>query len=429
MIEIRKLDSENWQQQIPMRSQFEYEEVNRSVRAILNDVRENGDAALKAYNLKFDHADTETLEISAEEIEDAKKRIDPALLTVLEKAAANIRSYHEKQVRRDYISHDKAGVVLGQLILPIEKVGIYVPGGTAALPSTLLMNAIPAKLAGVKELVAVSPPGKNGTIPDVILAAASIAGIDRVFRVGGAQAIAALAYGTESVPKVYKIVGPGNIYVSMAKKMVFGQVAIDMIAGPSEVMVVADEAADPSWVAADMLSQAEHDRIALAILVTNSMKVAEETAKELDRQVELLPRKEIAKASLDTYGRIFVTDSLHKAIDVANEIAPEHLEIYTENPFDYLSEIRNAGSVFLGPYTTEPLGDYMAGPNHVLPTSGTAKFASALSVDDFIKKTQISYFTKDALLKMADDVAAFARSEGLEGHARAALIRKESLGK
>ncbi len=424
MIKIEQLSSSKWREQIPMRSQFEYTDVNASVAAILKDVQENGDEALRQYNLKFDHADTPLLEVSKEEIEEAVSRVDPEFLRVLHKAAGNIRSYHEKQVRHDYITHEQNGVVLGQLILPIEKVGIYVPGGTAALPSTLLMNAIPAKLAGVKELVVTSPPGKNGTIPDVILAAASIAGVDHVYRVGGAQAIAALAYGTETIPRVYKIVGPGNIYVSMAKKMVYGQVAIDMIAGPSEVMVVADECANPAWVAADMLSQAEHDKLSMAVLVTNSMDVARKTAEELDKQTALLPREEIAKASLDNYGRIFVTDSMETALEVANEIAPEHLEIYTENPFAYLGQIHNAGSVFLGPFTTEPLGDYLAGPNHVLPTSGTAKFASALSVDDFIKKTQISYFTKEAVGQIADDVAVFARQEGLEAHAKAALIRK-----
>lgn len=424
MIKIEQLSSSKWREQIPMRSQFEYADVNASVAAILKDVQENGDEALRRYNLKFDHADTPLLEVSKEEIEEAVSRVDPEFLRVLHKAAENIRSYHEKQVRHDYITHEQNGVVLGQLILPIEKVGIYVPGGTAALPSTLLMNAIPAKLAGVKELVVASPPGKNGTIPDVILAAASIAGVDHIYRVGGAQAIAALAYGTETIRRVYKIVGPGNIYVSMAKKMVYGQVAIDMIAGPSEVMVVADEFANPAWVAADMLSQAEHDKLSMAVLVTNSMDVARKTAEELDKQTALLPRQEIAEASLDNYGRIFVTDSMETALEVANEIAPEHLEIYTENPFAYLGQIHNAGSVFLGPYTTEPLGDYLAGPNHVLPTSGTAKFASALSVDDFIKKTQISYFTKEAVGQIADDVAVFARQEGLEAHAKAALIRK-----
>lgn len=424
MIKIEQLSSSKWREQIPMRSQFEYADVNASVAAILKDVQKNGDEALRRYNLKFDHADTPLLEVSKEEIEEAVSRVDPEFLRVLHKAAENIRSYHEKQVRHDYITHEQNGVVLGQLILPIEKVGIYVPGGTAALPSTLLMNAIPAKLAGVKELVVASPPGKNGTIPDVILAAASIAGVDHIYRVGGAQAIAALAYGTETIPRVYKIVGPGNIYVSMAKKMVYGQVAIDMIAGPSEVMVVADEFANPAWVAADMLSQAEHDKLSMAVLVTNSMDVARKTAEELDKQTALLPRQEIAEASLDNYGRIFVTDSMETALEVANEIAPEHLEIYTENPFAYLGQIHNAGSVFLGPYTTEPLGDYLAGPNHVLPTSGTAKFASALSVDDFIKKTQISYFTKEAVGQIADDVAVFARQEGLEAHAKAAVIRK-----
>ena len=424
MIKIEQLSSSKWREQIPMRSQFEYADVNASVAAILKDVQENGDEALRRYNLKFDHADTPLLEVSKEEIEEAVSRVDPEFLRVLHKAAENIRSYHEKQVRHDYITHEQNGVVLGQLILPIEKVGIYVPGGTAALPSTLLMNAIPAKLAGVKELVVASPPGKNGTIPDVILAAASIAGVDHIYRVGGAQAIAALAYGTETIRRVYKIVGPGNIYVSMAKKMVYGQVAIDMIAGPSEVMVVADEFANPAWVAADMLSQAEHDKLSMAVLVTNSMDVARKTAEELDKQTALLPRQEIAEASLDNYGRIFVTDSMETALEVANEIAPEHLEIYTENPFAYLGQIHNAGSVFLGPYTTEPLGDYLAGPNHVLPTSGTAKFASALCVDDFIKKTQISYFTKEAVGQIADDVAVFARQEGLEAHAKAAVIRK-----
>ena len=424
MIKIEQLSSSKWREQIPMRSQFEYADVNASVAAILKDVQENGDEALRRYNLKFDHADTPLLEVSKEEIEEAVSRVDPGFLRVLYKAAENIRSYHEKQVRHDYITHEQNGVVLGQLILPIEKVGIYVPGGTAALPSTLLMNAIPAKLAGVKELVVASPPGKNGTIPDVILAAASIAGVDHIYRVGGAQAIAALAYGTETIRRVYKIVGPGNIYVSMAKKMVYGQVAIDMIAGPSEVMVVADEFANPAWVAADMLSQAEHDKLSMAVLVTNSMDVARKTAEELDKQTALLPRQEIAEASLDNYGRIFVTDSMETALEVANEIAPEHLEIYTENPFAYLGQIHNAGSVFLGPYTTEPLGDYLAGPNHVLPTSGTAKFASALSVDDFIKKTQISYFTREAVGQIADDVAVFARQEGLEAHAKAAVIRK-----
>ncbi|MBO6159437.1 MAG: histidinol dehydrogenase [Firmicutes bacterium] len=425
MIEIRKLAKENLSAQIPMRSQFEYEEVNQSVKAILDDVSRRGDEALKDYNMKFDHADTPELEIPKEEWIRASRRIDPELLKVIQEAADNIRAYHEKQKRQSFFMQAEKGTLLGQMILPIEKVGIYVPGGTAAYPSTVLMNAIPAKIAGVRELVLVSPPGYQNSIPDAILAAAYVAGVDRVYRIGGAQAIAALAFGTESVPAVSKIVGPGNIYVAMAKKMVFGKVAIDMIAGPSEVMVVADEQANPAWVAADLLSQAEHDKLACAILVTNSQEIAEKTALELDRQVKLLPRFEIAGASLENYGRIFVTDTIEEAIELANEIAPEHLEIYTKDPMNYLSLIKNAGSVFLGAYTTEPLGDYLAGPNHTLPTSGTAKFASALSVDDFVKKTQVSYFTKEGMLSVADDVAVFARAEGLEAHARAALIRKD----
>ena len=427
MLTVTKLKIEGWQEQIPMRSQFEYDEVNTSVKAILADVEQNGDEAVKKYNLKFDHAETTELEVSKEEIEAAYRRISLEMQSILQEAAAQIRTYHEKQIKQDFMIHDQAGIVLGQMVTPIEKVGIYVPGGTASYPSTVLMNAVPAKIAGVKELVLVSPPGKDGNIPDMILAASHVAGVDRVFRVGGAQAIAALSYGTESIPKVYKIVGPGNIYVAMAKKMVFGQVDIDMIAGPSEILIVADEKAKPAYLAADLLSQAEHDKLACAILVTNSEDVAVATAKELERQVELLPRKEIAKASLEQYGRIFCTSSLEQAMEVANEIAPEHLEIYTESPFDMLSRVRNAGSVFLGSCTPESLGDYWAGPNHTLPTSGTAKFASPLSVDDFIKKTQVTYYTMDALRKVSDKIAIFARSEGLEAHARAAEIRKEEV--
>ena len=425
MLQVTKLKQEGWQQQIPMRSQFEYEEVNAAVREILEQVREKGDEALKRYNLQFDHADTPQLEVSPEEIRAAYERISPEMREILQEACRNIRIYHEKQIRQDFMIHDQEGIVLGQMITPVEKVGIYVPGGTAAYPSTVLMNAVPAKLAGVKELVLVSPPGHQGEIPDMILAAAYTAGVDRVFRVGGAQAIGALSYGTESVPRVYKIVGPGNIYVAMAKKMVFGQVDIDMIAGPSEILVVADRTANPRYLAADLLSQAEHDKLACAILVTDSEEVARATAKQLELQGQRLPRWEIAKASLETYGRIFCTDSLEQAMAVANEIAPEHLEIYTEQPFDLLSQVRNAGSVFLGSSTPESLGDYWAGPNHTLPTSGTAKFASPLSVDDFIKKSQVTYYTPEALRKVSGQIAMFARSEGLEAHARAAEIRGE----
>lgn len=423
MIEVKRLPREGWEKLIPVRSQFEYEEVNQAVRAILENVRTRKDEAIKEYNLRFDHADTPNLEVSKEEIQAAYERIPAELREVLVKAERNIRRFHEKQVANDFVIEDEDGSRIGQRVMPIEKVGLYVPGGTASYPSTVLMNAVPAKIAGVKELVLVSPPGKNGEIADPILAAAYVAGVDRVFRVGGAQAVAALCYGTESIPKVYKIVGPGNIYVAMAKKMVFGQVAIDMIAGPSEVMVVADESANPAWVAADLLSQAEHDKLAMAILVTDSEALAEAVKEELEKQTPLLPRCEIAEASLRNYGRILVTESLDQAFEVANEIAPEHLELAVENPLDLVCKVRNAGSVFLGHFTTEPLGDYLAGPNHTLPTSGTAKFASPLSVDDFRKKTQICYFTKEKELSVARDVALFARSEGLEAHARAALVR------
>ena len=423
MIEVKRLPREGWEKLIPVRSQFEYEEVNQTVRTILENVRTQKDEAIKEYNLRFDHANTPNLEVSKEEIQAAYERIPSELREVLVKAERNIRRFHEKQIANDFVIEEEDGSLIGQRVMPIEKVGLYVPGGTASYPSTVLMNAVPAKIAGVKELVLVSPPGKNGEIADPILAAAYVAGVDRVFRVGGAQAVAALCYGTESIPKVYKIVGPGNIYVAMAKKMVFGQVAIDMIAGPSEVMVVADETANPAWVAADLLSQAEHDKLAMAILVTDSEALAEAVKGELEKQTPLLPRCEIAEASLRNYGRILVTESLDQAFEVANEIAPEHLELAVENPLDLVSKVRNAGSVFLGHFTTEPLGDYLAGPNHTLPTSGTAKFASPLSVDDFRKKTQICYFTKEKELSVARDVALFARSEGLEAHARAALVR------
>lgn len=425
MMTVTELKKEGWRKQIPMRSQFEYDEVNAAVKDILADVEKNGDEALKRYNLKFDRAETPTLEVSRAEIKAAYERTAQDLQQILQEACMQIRQYHEKQIKQDFMIHEKAGIVLGQLINPIEKVGIYVPGGTAAYPSTVLMNAVPAKLAGVKELILVSPPNHNGEIADMILAAAYVAGVDRVFRVGGAQAIAALSYGTESIPKVYKIVGPGNIYVAMAKKMVFGQVDIDMIAGPSEILVVADDTAKPDYLAADLLSQAEHDKLASAILVTNSKEIALQTAKAVEEQLQKLPRKEIAQASLEAYGRIFYVASLEQAMEVANEIAPEHLEIYTEHPFDWLSQVKNAGSVFLGAYAPESLGDYWAGPNHTLPTSGTAKFASPLSVDDFVKKSQITYYTKESLTAVSDKIARLARAEGLEAHARAAEIRGE----
>ena len=401
--------------------------VEDVVAGILADVKENGDAALLQYCEKFDGtsaADGFTLEVSEAEFEAAFEAVGPKLVGVMERAAANIRAFHEKQVRNSFIvnTDDRPGVLMGQKVVPLDKAGLYVPGGTAAYPSSVLMNAIPAKIAGVKEIVMVTP-SKGGTVNPVILAAARIAGVTRIFKVGGAQAIAALAFGTETIPRVDKITGPGNAYVAEAKKQVFGQVAIDMIAGPSEILVVADGTCNPEYVAADMLSQAEHDKMASAVLVTDSQTLAEAVSAELERQLSLLPREEIARASIDDYGKIIVADDLHVAIEIANEIAPEHLELCVDNPFDYLDEIRHAGSVFLGKNCPEALGDYFAGPNHTLPTSGTARFSSPLSVDDFVKKYQYSYYTLDALKQVAEDVAAFAESEGLSAHARSITVR------
>ncbi|MGN1413039.1 MAG: histidinol dehydrogenase [Anaerovoracaceae bacterium] len=401
--------------------------VEDVVAGILADVKENGDAALLRYCEKFDGASTAegfALEVSEAEFEAAFEAVGPELVGVMERAADNIRAFHEKQVRNSFIvnTDDRPGVLMGQKVVPLDKAGLYVPGGTAAYPSSVLMNAIPAKIAGVKEIVMVTP-SKGGTVNPVILAAARIAGVTRIFKVGGAQAIAALAYGTETIPRVDKITGPGNAYVAEAKKQVFGQVAIDMIAGPSEILVVADGTCNPEYVAADMLSQAEHDKMASAVLVTDSQALAEAVSAELERQLSLLPREEIARASIDDYGKIIVADDLHAAIEIANEIAPEHLELCVDNPFDYLDEIRHAGSVFLGKNCPEALGDYFAGPNHTLPTSGTARFSSPLSVDDFVKKYQYSYYTLDALQQVAADVAAFAESEGLTAHARSVTVR------
>ena len=401
-------------------------DVAEPVRAIVQDVAQNGDAALRAYEKKFDRADLADLEVSPEEWDAAMAAVQPEFLQILQEAAANIRRYHEKQVRASYVVNEQPGVLLGQRILPIEKVGVYVPGGTAAYPSTVLMDTIPAKLAGCAQIVMVTPPAPDGSIRPAILAAARIAGVDRVFRLGGAQAIAALAYGTESVPRVDKIVGPGNAYVAEAKKQVFGRVAIDMVAGPSEILVVADGMCDPVFVAADLLSQAEHDRLATAVLVTDSAAFAQAVAGELERQIPLLPRAEIARASIDGSGKIIVAENdLKKAIEIANELAPEHLELCVDNPFDYLDQIRCAGSVFLGKNCPEALGDYFAGPNHTLPTCGTARFSSALSVDDFVKKSQFTYYTADALRAVSGKIAAFAMQEGLQAHAKSVTIRFE----
>lgn len=400
-------------------------DVSSAVSAIIDEVRRDGDAALFRLTETFDKAKLSSLAVTKEEIEAAKKSVSPRFLAVLEKAAKNIRKFHEKQVRQSFIINDEDGVLMGQKIIPVDRAGLYVPGGTAAYPSTVLMDSIPAFIAGCPEVVMVTPPSSDGTVNPVILAAASIAGIDKIFKVGGAQAIAALAYGTESIPKVDKIVGPGNAFVAEAKKQVFGQVSIDMIAGPSEILVVADETGDPRAIAADLLSQAEHDKLASAVLVTNSFALAEKVQAELEVQIPLLSRHEIARTSIDENGKIIVADSLSRAIEIANELAPEHLELCVDNPFDYLDSIRHAGSIFMGKNCPEALGDYMAGPNHTLPTSGTAKFASPLSVDDFIKKTQYTYFTRDALSRIADDVAFFAEQEGLTAHAKSARIRTE----
>ena len=399
-------------------------DVTGIVTEIIDNVRQRGDAALIEYCEKFDGGAPASLEVSAEEIDEAFDAVEPEFLRILREAAENIRAFHTHQVRSGFIMSEKDGVVMGQKVIPIEKVGLYIPGGTAAYPSTVLMDAIPAKIAGCGEIVAVTP-AKAGKVNPVILAAAKIAGIDRIFKVGGAQAIAALAYGTESVPKVDKIVGPGNAFVAEAKKQVFGEVSIDMIAGPSEILVVADGKSNPVFVAADMLSQAEHDKNASAVLVTDSVELAEKVSAELERQLPLLPRYEIARTSVDKKGKIIVADDISAAIQVANRIAPEHLELVLDNPFDYLDKVRNAGSVFMGRYCPEALGDYLAGPNHTLPTSGTARFSSPLSVDDFVKKTQFTYYTADALRRVSGDIAHFARKEGLDAHARSAEIRFE----
>ena len=400
-------------------------DVAAIVADIIADVKENGDTAVKAYCAKFDKAELTSLEVTPEEIQAAISQVEPEFLDILREAAENIRSFHSRQIRNSFVIADKPGIVLGQKITPIEKVGVYVPGGTAAYPSTVLMDTIPAKIAGCPQLVMVTPPGRDGKVNPAILAAASIAGVNRIFKVGGAQAIAALAYGTESIPKVDKIVGPGNAFVAEAKKQVFGRVSIDMIAGPSEILVIADGKSNPVHVAADLLSQAEHDKLASAVLVTDSEELALTVQAELERQLPLLPRQEIARASIENNGKIIVAETLMAGIEIANEIAPEHLELQVDDPFSYLDAIQNAGSIFLGRSCPEALGDYFAGPNHTLPTSGTARFSNPLSVDDFVKKSQFSYYTPEALAKAADKIAAFAEKEGLRAHGRSVTIRKE----
>ena len=400
--------------------------VEATVADIIANVIKNKDKAVLEYTERFDKASLSSLEVTKEEIDEAFAAVDAEFVEIIREAAENIRAFHKRQVRNSFVISEKDGVVTGQKVMPIEKVGLYVPGGTAAYPSTVLMDSIPAKIAGCSEIVMVTPPSKDGKVNPVILAAAKIAGVDRIFKVGGAQAIAALAYGTESIPKVDKIVGPGNAFVAEAKKQVFGKVSIDMIAGPSEILVVADSASSADFVAADLLSQAEHDRMASAVLVTDSYDFALRVSRALEEQIPTLDRSEIARTSIDNNGKIIVAEgNLSLAIDIANEIAPEHLELCVDNPFDYLDKIHHAGSVFMGRYCPEALGDYFAGPNHTLPTSGTARFSSPLGVDDFIKKTQFTYYSKDALSRVADKVSYFAKKEGLGAHARSATIRFE----
>lgn len=399
--------------------------VEDIVFEIIENVKNNGDKALFEYCERYDGARLSSFAVSADEIENAVKTVDEKFINILKKAASNIRKFHQKQVRTSFIINDENGIVTGQKIIPVDCAGLYVPGGTAAYPSTVLMDAIPAKIAGVKKIVMVTPPRPDGSVNPVILAAAHIAGVDKIYKVGGAQAIAALAYGTESIPKADKIVGPGNVFVAEAKKQVFGLVSIDMVAGPSEILIVADQTVNPKYAAADLLSQAEHDKMASAVLVTTSKELAEAVQKEIEIQIQRLERAEIARASIDGNGKIIVVDDIKTAIDIANEIAPEHLELCVDNPFDYLDEIRHAGSVFMGKSCPEALGDYLAGANHTLPTSGTAKFSSPLSVDDFVKKTQYTYYTADALKRVAYDVAYFAEQEGLYAHAKSAVIRLE----
>lgn len=404
-------------------------DVTDIVSGILANVKENGDKAVEEYTLKFDGSKVKKTEITKEELKDYAQQCSEDVFSSLEKAAENIKDFHQRQLQQSWLTTKNNGVILGQRVRGLKRVGIYVPGGTAAYPSSVLMNAIPAKIAGVEEIVMVTPPGKDGKPNPDIMAAAYVAGVDRVFQMGGAQAVAALAYGTETVPKVDKIVGPGNIFVATAKKLLFGTVDIDMIAGPSEILIVADKTAKANYLAADLMSQAEHDVLASAILLTNDENLADQVIEELKRQSEKLSRKEIIEKSLKDYGAIIVCRDIEEAVEFANILAPEHLEVCVENPMEYIGKLDNAGSVFLGNYSPEPLGDYFAGPNHVLPTSGTARFFSPLSVDSFIKKSSFIYYTKDALLNDADDIIRIANAEGLTAHANSIIVRKENTTK
>ncbi len=400
-------------------------QVSAAVAEIINDVRQNGDAALFKYEEKFDRVKLNALEVTPEEREQAAEAVGPEFMALLERAAANIRRFHQRQVREGFILAEEDGRVLGQRVIPLERVGLYVPGGTAAYPSTVLMDTIPARVAGCGTVVMVTPPRRDGTLTPAVLAAAGVAGVDRIFKLGGAQAVAALAFGTEIVPRVDKIVGPGNVYVAEAKRQVFGAVAIDMIAGPSEILIVADGKSNARWLAADLLSQAEHDKMASAVLVTDSAELAQAVSAELEAQIPQLDRADIARVSIDDNGKIILVEDIAQALDISNALAPEHLELCVDEPFAWLGRVRHAGSVFLGRHCPEALGDYYAGPNHTLPTSGTARFSSPLSVDDFVKKSQYTYYTPEAMRRAAPDVAAFARAEGLTGHAKSALARME----
>lgn len=426
MIRIAKADGVSERElinQLKARSGEIDRKVTSAVTDILNNVKQNGDDAVREYTLKFDGHMPSKFEISREEIDSSPDKCDRDFILALYKAADNIRDFHARQKQQSWLEPKQNGVILGQRIRGLERVGVYVPGGTAAYPSSVLMNVIPAKIAGVKEIVMVTPPQKDGTANPDILAAAKIAGVDRVFLMGGAQAVAALAYGTQSVPKVDKIVGPGNIFVATAKKLLYGTVDIDMIAGPSEILIVADKSANPKFLAADLMSQAEHDKMASAILLTTSEETANETAKELSRQMQTLERRDIIEQSLNDFGAIIVCKDISEAVDFANELAPEHLELAVENPMEYIGRVDNAGSVFLGHYSPEPLGDYFAGPNHVLPTSGTARFFSPLSVDSFIKKSSFIYYTEPALSEAKDDIIKLAETEGLTAHANSIKVR------
>ncbi|MEE1032402.1 MAG: histidinol dehydrogenase [Ruminococcus sp.] len=431
IVRLTKETTQNILENLLKRSPSQYGEYEKRVQDILAEVKEKKDEAIFAYTKMFDKADinASNIKVTEEEIQEAYEQIDPALLDVIRKALVNIESYHALQKQNSWFNSTPQGTMLGQKVTPLEKVGVYVPGGKAVYPSSVLMNIMPAKVAGVDQIIMTTPCNAQGKVNPAVLVAAKEAGADAVYKVGGAQAIAALAYGTESIPKVDKIVGPGNIYVALAKKAVYGHVSIDSVAGPSEILVLADETANPRFVAADLLSQAEHDELASAILITTSMELAEKVSKEVDGFVEILERKDIIQKSLDNFGYILVADTMEDAIATANEIASEHLEIVTKNPFEVMTKIRNAGAIFIGEYSCEPLGDYFAGPNHILPTNGTAKFFSPLSVDDFVKKSSIIYYSKEALQPIHKDIEQFAKSEQLTAHANSIAVRFEDENK